>query len=325
MRLFSGNKEYKQYVYNSEEEFEQDVILNSKKLFGEKTIYIDVKKKLKGKFGEGTIPDGYLFDYTFTDKPKLYFVESERIIHGVREHIVPQLLKFKLSYKNNMMLLKNILIEKIEEQGIKIDEIAKSYNYRNSDDMFSDIISKDDLNIIVPIDEVTEELIECVSYLNLKIELREFKKFVCGDSSLFLFEPLNEEIEEVAKTLNIKNGELDTIIVAAQDEGFEKEFIGNSCWFPVSIGIGMLDKLKYIVSYRKAPIKALTHYAEISNIELYKDTGKYIIYFKDKPKKLARQIPLNDANPNHAPQPRVYTSFEKIVEANEKTTLDDLY
>ena len=88
MKIFFQDKEYKRYDYISEDEFEKDVISNSKKVFGEKTIYVDFKKRLKGKYGD-TIPDGYLFDYTFTDKPILYFIENERLEHGVREHIVP--------------------------------------------------------------------------------------------------------------------------------------------------------------------------------------------------------------------------------------------
>lgn len=325
MKIFLGNKEYKKYVYKTEEEFEKDIVLNAKKLFGEKTVYIDSKKKLKGKYGEGTIPDGYLLDYTFTDKPKLYFVENERIVHGVREHIVPQLLKFKLNYKNNMMILKDTLINKTLELGIALDDIAKQYNYRNADDMITDIISRDDLNIIVPIDEVTEELKECLTCLNINVELKEFNKYVCDDSVMYAFEPLSEEIEESARSLNIKNEELDTIIVPADKEGFEKEFISNNCWFAISIGINMLDKLKYIVAYQKSPVSALTYYAEIANIELYKDTGKYIIRFKSSAKKLPVQIKLNPKNPNKAPQGRVYTNFERVIGATSKTTLDDIF
>ena len=324
MKLYSGNKEYKQYIYLSEEEFERDIVLNAKKLFGDKTIYIDLKKKLKGKYGD-TVPDGYLFDYTFTNRPKLYFVENERLEHGVRNHIVPQLLKFQLNYKENVMLLKNTLIDKIVEAGIDLDLIAKKYNYRNADDMFTDIISRDDLNIIVPVDEIDEELIECISYLKLNIELKEFKKYTCGDSVIYMYEPLNEEIEDSAKHLNIKNEELDTVIVPAAEDGFNKVFIGENSWHAISIGINMLDKLKYIVAYQKNPVAALTYYAEISKIEPYKDTGKYIIYFKDKAKKLPYQIPLNRKNPNHAPQSRVYTSFNKIINAECDVTLDDIF
>ena len=104
-----------------------------------------------------------------------------------------------------------------------------------------------------------------------------------------------------------------------------KEFLENNCWFAVAISSNMLTKIKYIAAYQKSPIKAVTHYAEIDRIEPYEDTGKYIIYFKGKAKKLKRFIPLNPKNPNRTPQGRVYTNINKILEANSKTTVDDLF
>lgn len=325
MVLFGNDKKYIQYIYNSETEFERDVVKNARCLFGDKTIYIDVKKRLKGKYNRDTVPDGYLFDYTFNDSPKLYFVENELIKHGVREHICPQLLQFSLNYKYNMMELKDLLISNIIEMGTNLDEIARSYSYRNADDMFTSIIMRNDLNVIVPIDEITDELKEAITNFKFNIDLREFKKYVCNNEVIYTFEPFNDEPVMSARTIKVRSEQLDTIIVPAEEEGFKREFLGNNCWYAISIGINMLDKLKYIVAYQKSPIGALTYYAEISKISLYRDTGKYIIYFKDKAKKLNIQIPLNKSNPNHAPQGRVYTNFGKIVNANEKTTLDNIF
>jgi len=153
----------------------------------------------------------------------------------------------------------------------------------------------------------------------------EIKKYICEDKSILEFEPLNKGVEDIPKRLNIDTNDLDTIIVAAYDEGFDKEFIENKCWYPLRIGIKMRYKLKYIAAYRVSPKKRITHYAEISRIELYEDTGKYIVFFKDTPQELSIPIPLNDANSSHAPQPISYTNFKKIIEANATTTLDDLY
>lgn len=87
----------------------------------------------------------------------------------------------------------------------------------------------------------------------------------------------------------------------------------------------MIKKIKYIAVYQKNPIKAVTYYAEIKDIKLYGDTGKYIIYFKGKAKKLRKAIPLNPKNPNRTPQGRVYTNINKILKATSKTTVDDLF
>ena len=47
--------------------------------------------------------------------------------------------------------------------------------------------------------------------------------------------------------------ELDTIIVPAQLEGFERVFIGEDCWYAIRISGGMLDKIKYIAAYWSSP------------------------------------------------------------------------
>ena len=322
MRLLFANKEFIEYEYQHEKEFEEDIVKNSKELFGKKTIYINIKKRLKGKYGNDSIPDGYLFDYTYEKNPRLYFVENELKGHSVRDHIGPQLLQFALNYKFNMHSLKNIIIESINNLGYNLDLIAVNAGYRNSDDMLTDIISKNDIAIIIPVDEITDELREAKSLFRFKIELLEFKKFVCEDSIQYAFEPFNidSEVQD-----GMPSEDIDTIIVPAEKEGFNEEFINNNCWYAISIGINKLDKIKYIAAYQKSPIGAITHYAEISNIDLYKDTGKYIIYFKDKAVELKNPIKLNKNNPSKAPQGRVYTSINKILNANENTTLDDIF
>lgn len=118
---------------------------------------------------------------------------------------------------------------------------------------------------------------------------------------------------------------LDTILVAAEQKGFEREFLGNNCWYAVAINTNMLSEIKYIAVYQKNPVKAVTYYAEIKEIKPYENTGKYIIYFKGKAKKLKRAIPLNPKNPIRTPRGRVYTNINKILEADAKTTVDDLF
>ena len=324
MKILLNGREYVEYQYEKEDDFEKDIVQNAKNLFGEKTFYIDVKKRLRAKYNNGSIPDGYLFDYTIPESPKLYFVENELKNHSVRDHICPQLLQFALNYRYNLQELKEMLISSFNEMGFDIDKISKKANYRNADDMLTNIINNNKLNVIIPIDEISDELREAISYFNFHIDLREFKKYVCGDSVQFTFEPFQSPYENI-KNLKVNNEDIDTVIVPADKEGFESEFLANNCWYAISIGINMLDKLKYIVAYQKTPVGALTHYAEISNIELYKDTGKYIIYFKSPAVELSRKIPLNRNNPNKAPQSRVYTTFEKIRNANPQTTLDDIF
>ena len=48
------------YQYKTEKEFEQEIIKNKNAVFGEESVYFDIKKKLGN-----TIPDGYWLDLTF--------------------------------------------------------------------------------------------------------------------------------------------------------------------------------------------------------------------------------------------------------------------
>lgn len=57
--LIHNNKIYTPYEYKTEKEFEGEIVNNSRAIFGDNTIYIDVKKKLVND-NIVTIPDGYL-------------------------------------------------------------------------------------------------------------------------------------------------------------------------------------------------------------------------------------------------------------------------
>ena len=318
-RILLNGKEYREYEYRNETEFEKDVIANAKEVFGQNTIYVNLKKLLKAKHKHGSIPDGYLLDYTVNSNPRLYLVENELQVHSIRDHIAPQLVQFAFNYKHNFLKVKNIIVNYMVKNNIGVDAIAQKAGYRNADAMITDLIYNEKLGVIVSIDGISEELLELKSLFRFDLELLQFKKFINGKDCLYLYDKFNEEAE-LSNKLSI-----DTILVPAEEKGFKEEFLGNNRWYAVSIGINMLDKLKYIAVYQKKPVMAITHYAEIANIDLYGDTGKYIIYFKGDATELKRPIPLNKKHPRKAPQARVYTNIEKILKADSKTTLDDIF
>ena len=320
-KILVNGKEYCEYEYKDENEFERDIVNNSRDVFGDKTIYIDVKKLLKGKYKNSSIPDGYLLDYTLESKPKLYLIENELKSHSIRDHIAPQLIQFAFNYKHNLLEIKDIIVKYMLDNNINVDIISQNAGYRNVDDMITDIISREKLGIIIPIDEVSDELKELKNLFRFDIELLQFKKFFNKSEYLYSYDKFNETVIRCDNVL----GEVDTILVSAEENGFKEEFLGNNRWYAVQIGINMLDKLKYIAVYQKAPVKAITYYAEIANIDLFEDTGKYIIYFNGAAKKLKKSIPLNPSNPNKAPQGRVYTNINKILNVTNKTTLDDIF
>jgi hypothetical protein len=114
--------------------------------------------------------------------------------------------------------------------------------------------------------------------------------------------------------------EPDTVVVPAQQEGFEKVFIGENAWFAIRISGGMLPKIKYIAAYRSQPVSAITHLAPVEKIEPYGDNGKYKLIFSE-PAKSIGPIPFGNA-PSGAMQGPRYTTRAKLLAA--KTVSDVL-
>ena len=78
----------------------------------------------------------------------------------------------------------------------------------------------------------------------------------------------------MATSANGPPDDRDTVIVPAQSEGFKRVFLGENVWYAIRIGGGMLSRIKYIAAYQSAPIRAITHYATVKQIEPYGDEGK---------------------------------------------------
>ena len=119
----------------------------------------------------------------------------------------------------------------------------------------------------------------------------------------------------VEATLTSHSRKADTVIVPAQEEGFEKCFLGEDCWYAIRISGGMLDKIKYIAAYQTQPVSAITHYAPVDRIEPYGEDGKYKLIFSEKAQPIG-PIPYADASPGAMQGPR-YTTFEKLKNAKK--------
>jgi len=104
-RLSYKGKIFTLYEYSKEGDFEGDIIIHAKEIFGPKSFYIDIKKKIKND-NIATIPDGYLLDFSFETEPRLYIIENELVIHDPYKHIGQQLLKFAISYKASGLRIK---------------------------------------------------------------------------------------------------------------------------------------------------------------------------------------------------------------------------
>lgn len=113
--------------------------------------------------------------------------------------------------------------------------------------------------------------------------------------------------------------QIDTIIVPAKGDGFERVFLGEDCWYAIRISGGMMDKIKYIAAYQSYPVSAITHYAPVDRIEPYGESGKYKVVFSLKARPIA-PIPFGDAPQGTMQGPR-YTTFSKLMSAKKVTDL----
>ena len=147
-------------------------------------------------------------------------------------------------------------------------------------------------------------------------DIIEFQTFVDGNERIHKFIPFNEEIREIEegnkKDVSIESR--DTIVVPAQAEGFQTAFIESNSWWSIRISSSMLNRIKFIAAYQVAPISAITHVAEVAKIEKYKDTNKYIIYFKNPAKEISYVL-LDTKKKWTAPQAPRYTTYEKLLKA----------
>ena len=117
-----------------------------------------------------------------------------------------------------------------------------------------------------------------------------------------------------------QKGLRDTVVVPAQQEGFKNVFLGEKCWHSIRIAGGMLDKIKYIAAYQTNPVSAITHYAPVSQIEPYGESGKYKLVFSEKAKPIG-PITFGDAPTGSMQGPR-YTTIDQLRKAK---TLSDLF
>lgn len=321
-RIVSGNDIYYLKEYQLEKDFEQDVVANYRHIFGNDTVYIDIKKKIGDNIV--TIPDGYLLDFTFSNTPRLYIIENELSVHDAYKHIGTQLLKFAVSYKQSRLKIKQYILDYLSKSPTNMTFIelkASEMGYRNIDAMLESMIYRDTVDAIVIIDNSSAELENVLSHLSMKIDIIEFKAYENGAGNrLYKFIPFNNEVKEfVAARSGAKNvspEDIDTIVVPAQEEGFQSAFIESNAWWQIRISVSMLDKIKYIAAYRTAPVSAITHVAEVDRIERYKDTNKYILYFRESAKAIPH-IELDKDKKGIAPQASRYTNYARLMSATK--------
>ena len=193
MLLIDGVK-YELWIPPSEDEFERVVKEHTEDIFGEQSIYLDRKQKLKSLSGIGSIPDGYVV--ILGDPPHWHIVEVELSSHPLHEHIVSQISRFisGISNPNIQRGIVNAIDGEITRDDFLRLRLKKAVEPTEIYRFLSDLISKQPVLTII-IEKDTEELREALNTLRYpQIEVVEFKTFTREGISLqvhaHLFEPL---------------------------------------------------------------------------------------------------------------------------------------
>jgi len=193
MLLVDGVK-YGEWTPSNEDEFEQVVKEHAKDIFGEQSIYFDIKHKLKSKSGKGSIPDGLVI--ILEDQPHWHIVEMELSSHAY-EHIAGQVSKFINGVKSpsTQKDIVDTLYREIESDDFRKLCLKKAIGTTDTHKFLSDLISEPAVLTIV-IEKHTKEVDEALDMLSYPpqnkkvVEFRTFAREGVGIAvHAHLFEP----------------------------------------------------------------------------------------------------------------------------------------
>ncbi len=318
MRLVTPTGVFDWVPTDSEANFEKAIKSNSLMVFGENRYYIDCKRRIsRGK--KSSIPDAYLIDLARTE-PRLYFIENELVVHDPFKHIGVQLLEFSHAYSQSGRQLKAVLFEEISKHPEVVkacEQYATANGYRNLDNLLDYLVFEAPFQVIVIIDEDSEELQSVLKQFSFPKETIEFVTYKDSKGRIaYRFNPflqdVNVTIKQTGKAADVSK--LDTIVVPAREEGFNETFLGENRWYAIRIHGSMIPQIKHIAAYRIAPISAITHIAPVNRIVSWKDTGKYCLEFAE-PAHEINPIKLDQTVKGLAPQAPRYTSLERLLQA----------
>lgn len=331
--IWTPDGSYSIAQYRSESDLESAILQVQSELFGRNRIYLDVKKKIGSKGGLRNIPDGYLIDLNGL-KPRLYVVENELASHDPLRHVAVQLLEFSLSFAAERRTIKTILLNALQDYPIAkglCEQFSRLRNYRNLDHMLEEMVFDAPFAALVIIDEMSDELQTVLAEkFRFGVEVLQVSRYTNqSGESFYHFQPFLAGITEdlvapaegnsYARPLDV--AEVDTIVVPAQAEGFERTFLGQNRWHAVRIHGTMRPQIKYIAAYQVRPISAITHIASVSSIEPWGDTGKFVVNFS-QPAREITHIELVSKGRVKALQNIRYTTLKRLEAAK---TLDDVW
>jgi len=260
-----------------EDDLETLVQEHAQDIFGEQSLYFNIKRKLKSQSGIGSIPDGYVI--TLGDTAVWHIVEIELSSHDLYQHIVSQVSKFisGIQSPHAQNLIANAIYDEIGADDLLALRIRKAVSCHDVHKFLSDLVSQPPILTVI-VEEETEQLKEALKALShQQIKVVEFQTYARRDVGIdvhaHLFEPLftpriitpasTGEDDEEADRYTIRYRFWDQLLQEAKGktELHAARSPGQYSWIGAGAGKGGLSFNYYIRQHD-------------GGIELYIDRGK---------------------------------------------------
>jgi hypothetical protein len=190
---------FRQKSYKGNEEALQKAVVNhSKRVFGDDTIYFDLKKRVASNL-RPRVTDGLLLDLTDSKQPRFYIVEYELSSHDM-ERVAVQLIGFATALKDKGTISD---IMDVMYPEVRADSRAKRLlkNWWDRANRGIEGVEEPDLHfllnfilrqgpgVLVVIDRVTQDVLDAIG--ERCNALLEFRTFEHGTKTMHLFDSLH--------------------------------------------------------------------------------------------------------------------------------------
>lgn len=325
-KVLFNSRLYEFAEFENEAELERAVVRFSDAIFGEKTVYFDIKRKVRSKKGRlSAIPDGYLISL-IGNFPKLFIIENEISEHDEMD-IGQQMMKYQATFKEGQYETKTILQQEVRSNELvrsALEGLLKETPYPNISELLDEVVFRQQPGYVVVMDEASERLREVLKTLKSPPEVIEIKKHVYGNQVMyhfsdFEFAEAKESTSRRVRTLS----EVDTIVCPARPRGFKNVFLGQNRWYAIRMSTSMIPQIKYVAMYETKPYSGIRWIGYVQDIKPFEDTDKFEIILGQK-EKLDNPIKLTpeESKKGIAPRGPKYTKMELIKKAKK---LSDIF
>lgn len=312
--------------FKNEAELERVVVNFSNYIFGENTVYFDIKREVRQKKARlRGRPDGYLISL-IGGSPKLFIIENEISEHDELE-IGQQLLKYQATFKEGQYRTKEILQQEIKKNNsvqIAIQTVQKATSFPNVSELLDEAIFRNEPGYIVIIDEASDRLRQVLKVLESPPEVIEVKKFSSKTHSTYYFSDFQFALVKESTSRRVSElTEVDTIVCPARPSGFKEVFLAQNRWYSIRMSAAMIPQIKYVAMYETKPYSGIRWIGYVQDIKPYQDTDKFEIVLSEK-EKLDTPIKTNPADIKKGLVPRgpKYTKMSLLKTAKN---LEDIF